>query len=67
MNSLVDDLSSRLVTTISLMFGSDDSRVAAPRAAVPMARPTPHWNEFSSIHFSKPVVVTAPSIPSHFM
>ena len=36
------------------------------RADLGIDRPH-YWNELSSIHFSKPCVVTAPSIPSHFM
>ncbi len=57
----------RLVTTISLTDGIELSRLACPLIADPMPRPTPHWNDVSSIHFSKPWVVTSPGTPSQFM
>ena len=59
-----DEASIALVTTTSLIEGIELSRLVWPLMAEPMPRPTPHWKEESSIHFSKPVVVTLPGTPS---
>src|SRR5262249_12063009 len=64
-SGLVSSATFEIVT--SLMLGAEASRFELDPVGEAMPRPTPHWTDWTSIHFSWPFAVTCPLMSPNFM